>query len=93
MFTCIKVCSGLVSNEEEIEKRDSAIFSDDYITFGDLSNDFVTYFSKKMGSNNITVDKICLDNGTFCFNPETINLVRIMDCYNKHNQRKVSRKR
>ena len=46
-----------------------------------------------MGSNSLTVDEICLDNGTFCFNPETINLVRIMDCYNKHNQRKVSRKR
>ena len=49
-----------------IEKRDSAIFSDDYITFGDLGNYFVTYFSKEMGSNSITVDKICLDNRTFC---------------------------
>ena len=47
-----------------------------------------------MGSNNITVDKICLDNGTFCFNPETIiNLARIMDWYIKHSQLKVSRKR
>ena len=46
-----------------------------------------------MGSNNITVDKICLDNETFCFNPETINLVRIMDWYIKHSQLKVSRKR
>ena len=38
-----------------IEKLDSVVFSTDYIVFGDLYPDFVTFFSIDKGRNIITV--------------------------------------
>ena len=59
------------------EKLNSAVFSDDYIVFGHLDSDFVTFFSKDKGLNSITLDSINLDDDHFDYcNPETINHVR-----------------
>ena len=43
-----------------IEKLDSAVFSNDYTAFEDLDTDFVTFFSRDIGFNNITLDNIIL---------------------------------
>ena len=48
-----------------IEKLDSAILSEDYIIFGDLASDFVTFFSNDCGPNNVTLDNINLDDEYF----------------------------
>ena len=45
---------------EIIEKPDSAIFCDDYIVFGKLDSDFVTFFSKDIDLNSITLANINL---------------------------------
>ena len=43
-----------------IEKLDSAILSEDYVIFGDLESDFVTFFSNDCGPNNVILDNINL---------------------------------
>ena len=53
------------------EKLDSAIFSDDYIVFGDL----VTFFLNDISLNNINLDE---DNFGYC-DPESIDHFRLMD--------------
>ena len=60
------------------EKLNSAVFSDDYIVFGHLDSDFVTFFSKDKGLNSIILDNdhdLDDDHFDYC-NPETINHVR-----------------
>ena len=49
-----------------MEKLDSAVFSNDYIAFGD--SDFVTFFSRDVGLNNINFGDDPFD---FC-DPEAI---------------------
>ena len=66
------------------EKLDSAIFSDDYIVFGDL----VTFFLNDISLNNINLDE---DNFGYC-DPESIDHFRLMDWYNKFKQRKALKK-
>ena len=62
-----------------IEKFDSAVFPDDQIVFGDLDSDFVTFFSKDICLNSITLDNINLDDDSFdYYDPGTINRVRLM---------------
>ena len=67
-----------------IEKLHSAIFSDDYIVFGDL----VTFFLNDISLNNINLDE---DNFGYC-DPESIDHFRLMNWYNKFKQRKALKK-
>ena len=48
-----------------METLDSAVFSNEYIVFGDLDSDFVTLFSKDIGFNSIALDNIYLDDDDF----------------------------
>ena len=77
-----------------IEELDSAVFSNDYIIFGDLGSDFVTFFSEDIGLNSTTLDNSNLDDKhlDYC-DPETITHIRRMGWYNKYKQTKVSKKR
>lgn len=47
-----------------IEKL-SLVFSNDDLVFGDLSSNFVTFFSKDISLNSIALDNINLDNDNF----------------------------
>ena len=77
-----------------IEKLDIAIFYDDYIIFGNLDSDFVTFFSEDFGFNSIIIDNIILDNGYFDYcDPKTINHVRLIGWYDKYKQSKASKKK
>ena len=63
------------------EKLDSALFSDDYIVFGDLDPDFVTFFIIDIGLNSISLDNINLDDDNFhCCDPETIIVLGLWVC-------------
>ena len=54
---------------------------------------FVTFFSRDTNLNSVTLDNINLDdNGSDYCDPETINQVRLIGCYNKYKQRKASKK-
>ena len=54
-----------------MEKLDSAVFSNDYIAFGD--SDFVTFCSTDIGLHNIRLNNINLGDDPFDFcDPETI---------------------
>ena len=69
------------------------MFSNDYIVFGDLGSSFVTFFSRDTNLNSVTLDNINLDDDGFDYcDPETINQVRLIGCYNKYKQRKASKK-
>ena len=48
-----------------METLDSAVFTNEYIVFGDLDSDFVTLFSKDIGFNSIALDNINLDDDDF----------------------------
>ena len=48
-----------------METLDSAVFSNEYIVFGDLDSDFVTLFNKDIGFNSIALDNINLDDDNF----------------------------
>ena len=62
-----------------IEKLDDAVFSDDYMMFGDLESDFVTFFNEDFGPNSIILDNINLGDEYFDYcDRETINHVRLM---------------
>ena len=76
-----------------IEKLDNAIFSNDYIVFGDLDSDFVAFFSSGIGVNSLTLANTNLDDNNFddC-GPETINHVKLMPWHNKYKQRNASKK-
>ena len=76
-----------------IEKLDNAIFSNDYIVFGDLDSDFVAFFSSGIGVNSLTLANINLDDNNFddC-DPETFNYVKLMPWHNKYEQRNASKK-
>ena len=77
-----------------IEKLHSAVFSDDFIVFGDLDSDFATFFSEGIGLNSVTLDDINLDDDHFDYcDVETINHVRLIGWYNKYKHRKISKKR
>ena len=54
---------------------------------------FVTFFSRDTNLNSVTLDNINLDDNGFDYcDPETINQVRLIGCYNKYKQRKASKK-
>ena len=62
-----------------IEKLDSGALSDDQIVFGDLDSDFVTFFSKSIGLNNITLDNINPSDDQFDYcDPDAITHFRLM---------------
>ena len=67
-----------------------AVFSNDYIVFGNLDSDFVAFFSNDIGLNSITFDNINLDDDNFddC-DPGTIAHVRLMARRNRYKQRKA----
>ena len=68
-----------------IEKLDSAVFFNDYVAFGDLDSDFVTFFSRDIGLNSITLENINLDDDHFDYcDPETINHVKPMAWHNTY---------
>ena len=77
-----------------MEKIDSAVFSDDYIIFGDRDFEFVTFFVDDIGLNSISLFNINLydENFDYC-DPETINHVRLMGWYNKFKQCKSLKKK
>ena len=56
----LKFVSDWFVTSKMIEKLDSAVFSNDYIALGDLDYDFVTFFSKDVDLNSITLDKSIL---------------------------------
>ena len=74
-----------------IEKLDSAVFSNNYVPFGDDSN-FMAFFSKDADLNSINFDKINLydDHFDYC-DPETINHVKFIVWHIKYTQRKASK--
>ena len=77
-----------------IEKRDSAVFYNDYIVSDDLDSDFVTFFISYIGLNSITLDNINLDDYHFDYcGPETMNHFTLMALHNKYKQHKASKKR
>ena len=76
-----------------IEELDSAVFSNDYIVFGDLNSDFGTFFSSYIGLNSMTPDNVGLDDVHFDYcDPETINHVKLIALHDKYNQHKAPKK-
>ena len=67
-----------------IEELHSAIF------YNDLKIDFVTFFSKDIGLNSITLNNIVL---IIVIQPEISSYVRLMVWYNKFKQCKSCKKR
>ena len=47
------------------EKLECAVLSNDYIFFGDLDSDFITFFSEDIGLKSITLDNINLHDKYF----------------------------
>ena len=68
-----------------IEILDGAVYSNDYIIFGDLGSVFVTFFSSYIDLNSITLDNINLDvhNFDYC-DPKNINHLKLMVMHNKY---------
>ena len=66
-----------------IGKLESAVFSNDYVVFGDLGSHFFTFFSNDIGLNSILLDNINIDDDNFdnC-DSETISHVRLMTWHN-----------
>ena len=58
----LKFASGWFVTSNMIEKLDNALFSDDFIVFGDLDSDYVTFFINDIGLNSISLDNINLDD-------------------------------
>ena len=69
------------------------MFSEDNIIFGDIDCDIVSFFSNDIGFNGINLNNANLDDNNFddC-DPETINQVRLMACYNKCKQHQTYKK-
>ena len=58
----------------------SLVFSNDDLVFDDLSSNFVTFFSKDISLNSITLGNINLDNDNFdSCDPGTINHIIFVD--------------
>ena len=72
-----------------IEKHDSTVFSDDYVAFGGLDSDFITFFNRDTTRYNINRDGDHFDYR----DPKTINHVRLMSWYYRFKQCKVCKKR
>ena len=71
-----------------IKKLDSDISFNDSITFGDF--DFVTFFTRDICHNSITLDNIDLEDNHFGYcDSQTINYVKLMAWYNKYKQGKA----
>ena len=71
----LKFVSDWFVRSKMIERIDNGVFSNDYTAFGD----FVTFFSRDIGLNSITLDNINLYNGhcDYC-DLKTINHVKPM---------------
>ena len=68
-----------------IEKLDNAVFSNDDIIIGDKDSDIATFFINDIGLNSIILKNFNPDNFEDC-DPETINHVRFMPCFDKYKQ-------
>ena len=95
----LKFISDWFVTSKMIEKGDSAVFSNDYIVFGDLGFNFVTFFSSDVCLNSITIHNTNLDYVNFGYcDPEniTINIKKLklwLGIINKYKQCKESKNR
>ena len=77
-----------------IEQFYSVVFPDDYVVFGHLDTDFVTFFINNICLNSISLSNINLDDKNFDYcDPETINHVRLVGWCKKCKQNKALKKR
>ena len=77
-----------------IEKLDRAVFLNGYIDFGYLDSHLVTFFSRDIGLNSISLYNFSLDDDHFYYcHPGTINSFKLMVWYHKYKQHKSSKKR
>ena len=89
----LKFVPDLFVTTKMIEQVDSVLFYNDYMVFGDLGSDFVTFFSEDIGLNSITFVNFNLDDDHFDYcDSETINHVRVMGWHDQYKQRKASKK-
>ena len=76
-----------------IEKL-GAVFSDDYIIFGNIDSDLITLFSNEIDLNSIRFNNVNLDDDSFDhLDPKTINYIRLMAWYNIYKQQKMCEKK
>ena len=68
-----------------IEKHDNGVFSNDDIIIGDTDSDIATFFINDIGLNSINFKNVNPGNFEDC-DPETINHVRFMSCFNRYKQ-------
>lgn len=78
-----------------VEKLDNPVISNHDIVFQDIDSDIATFFSiLDIDLTNIKLENINLDDDKFDdYNPETINHIRLMACYNGYEQHKTYRKK
>ena len=68
-----------------IEKHDNGVFSNDDIIIGDTDSDIATFFINDIGLNSINFKNVNPGNFEDC-DPETINHVIFMSCFNRYKQ-------
>ena len=68
-----------------IEKHDNGVFSNDDIIIGDTDSEIATFFINDIGLNSINFKNVNPGNFEDC-DPETINHVRFMSCFNRYKQ-------
>ena len=68
-----------------IEKHDNGVFSNDDIIIDDTDSDIATFFINDIGLNSINFKNVNPGNFEDC-DPETINHVRFMSCFNRYKQ-------